>query len=473
MMFGNRIEFELKLHLDGDLHIGAGVDEEDAKLLDEEARKKGEEPPKVALVQRDVAGNAVIPATSLKGALRSQAALTKEQFDRLLGQQGKVVRDDHGDLKKVEGRIGRLWLGCATSEAAVDDDARFAGATKNGGIRRQGFVKTAVRIDRKSGAAEDTLLYNRETIGAGLAFTAKAILFLDDADEAELLESLADLLAPLARHPGLPIGGQQRQAGGRLRLDRIGVTRRTIDAATLDLVASPEPDLGRRLLQAAAKIERAPHKTIRLTLTCDGPFISMRDKTDEQDRDGTLREVTQPLRRRDCRPLLWPSSLLGALRARAAWLEDCERLRAGGSTAAATTFDERDDKVRSAEEAKRLSPVQRLFGVAGWRGLLRVSSLEPTAGHIVTQKMTSVTIDRFTGGGIDERLFSERVFLGAKFDCDLQLDDRREVRPSDKAFLDQLLTNIQNFGIELGHGGSKGFGWFDVTVDRPALGATP
>jgi CRISPR/Cas system CSM-associated protein Csm3 (group 7 of RAMP superfamily) len=464
MSFGNRIELKLTLRLDGDLHIGAGIDAEDDKLLSEQDKKDKKKPPNVALVQRDVAGNAVIPATSLKGALKSQAPLSKEQFNRLLGEQG--------DAEAGKGRIGCLWLGCALAEAAADDDACFAGATKNGGTRRQGFVKTAVRIDRTSGAAEDTLLYNRETIGAGVLFTARATLFLDDAEEPELRELLAGLLAPLARDPGLRIGGQQRQGGGRLRLDGIEATRRTIQG--LDLVASPEPDLGRRLLQAAAKIERAPHETIRLTLTCEGPFISMRDKEDEQDRDGTLREVTQPLCRPDCRPLLWPSSLLGALRARAAWLSEIERLRSNGGQPVDGLADDRNKVVRRTDELAALSPVERLFGVAGWRGLLRVSSLEPTVGHIVTQKMTSVTIDRFTGGGIDERLFTGRVFIGACFSCDLQLDERRGVQQGEQVLLDALLTDIQDFGLELGHGGSKGFGWFAVTVEcNAAAGEAP
>src|SRR5690606_4966943 len=134
-----------------------GVEEADGSLLDkkdsDKAGEKGEDPPLVALVQRNAEGNAVIPATSLKGALRSQALLSDDQFcalrsqsqtplsddpfDRLLGEAGYVERDDDGGVRTVRGRIGRLWLGCAIAEAAADNGERFAGATRQGGTRKQ------------------------------------------------------------------------------------------------------------------------------------------------------------------------------------------------------------------------------------------------------------------------------------------------------------------------------------------------
>ena len=491
MMFGNRLELTFRLRLDGDLHIGAGVEEADGSLLDEKARKeaqeKGEDPPLVALAQRNADGNAVIPATSLKGALRSQSQtpLSDDQFDRLLGEAGYVERDDDGGVRTVRGRIGRLWLGCAIAEAAADNGERFAGATRQGGTRKQGFVKTAVRIDRKSGAAEDKLLYNREMIGAGAIFTAKATLFLDDEDQEALIGLLAALLAPLARDPGLAIGGQQRQAGARLRLadDGITATRRTINADALALRDEDAADIARRIADKASGGAREDEKPIRLTLTCDGPFISVRGEASGTDQDGNKREVTQPLTDLGGKPRLWPSSLLGALRARAAWLAELQRLRGyphghdfapGLDSARGETVNDRGKVVRQQKEVARLSSVERLFGVAGWRGLISITRLAAAdACPIAPLPMTSVSIDRFTGGARDQRLFTEQTFTHSRFDCELRLEARakhlldKEKQDADRALFDLLLDDISESGLELGHGAAKGFGWFDVTVSRP------
>ena len=82
-MFRARLEITLKMHLDGALHIGSGIAKEDSRLRNEKAKKD----PEVTEVQRDKDGNAVIPATSLKGALRAQACLGKAELDALLGEQ--------------------------------------------------------------------------------------------------------------------------------------------------------------------------------------------------------------------------------------------------------------------------------------------------------------------------------------------------------------------------------------------------
>lgn len=471
-MFGPRLEITLKMHLDGCLHIGSGVSKEDPQLRDEKAKKV----PEVAEVQRHKNGQALIPATSLKGALRSHALLRTSEIDSPLGKSElDALLGERGEAEAGKGRIARLWLEGAIAAPLASDG--FQGMTKNEVRRDQGFVKTGVRIDRQSGAAEDKYLYNREVIGPGVSFTARATLFLDGADGPALEDQLAHLLAPLASEPGLMIGGQHRQAAGRLRLDEITITRKSIDPVTLDLTAKREPELGRAILRKAQSIgPRAAHEAFRLTLTCDGPFISMRDAAKEEGETG---EVTQPLKQPDGKPLLWPSSLLGALRARAAWLAEVNSLRADLAAfqkrhQGKETLDNRDKVVRTVANVADLSPVERLFGVAGWRGLVTVASLKAADNcPIAFHKMKSVTIDRFTGGGIDERLFTERVFLNPRFICDLRLEARAgQLLPSDRDLLQLLFDDIAKHGLELGHGGAKGFGWFGAEVKTTNGGAS-
>lgn len=486
MMFGPRWEITLAMHLEGTLHIGSGEAPPDPKMADAKADK----PPEVSQVQRDKDGKAIIPATSLKGALRAHAPLSGAERDALLGERGEA--------EEGKGRVARLWFGHAV--AADASNQHFRGMTKDGGLRRQGFVKTAVRIDRKSGASEDKYLFNEEWIGEGICFRATATLFLDRADVKMLQDWLARLLAPLASPPGLLIGSHRRHGAGRLRLDDVAITRRTIDPATLDLTSLADPDLAKTILAAANGIgPRAEHETFQLRLRCDGPFISVRDKSEEDaegpqqgpraaaaaddQRSDDKREKTWPLRQPDKKPRLWPSSLLGALRARAAWLAELQRLRGyplGHDFApgrdAKKPLDERDRVVRRKDEVAGLSSVERLFGVAGWRGLISITRLAAADDcPIATLPMTSVSIDRFTGGARDQRLFTAETFLKPRFDCELRLEARAKhlidvkQQEADRKLFDLLLDDIsQNAkGLELGHGAAKGFGWFDVAVSGP------
>lgn len=460
MIFGNRLALKLKLETEAPLHIGAGIRRTDPNLQTSDMDKA----PEVLLVQRDRTGQPIIPATSLKGALRTAAALPATAVDRLLGEQGEAAEG--------RGRIARLWLGTAVATTPPDASTAHRGSTTDAGLRAHGFVKTGVQIERTTGAAEARKLFHREVIGRKTTFESEATLFLDNATEADLLADLATLLAPLCRESGLPLGGQQRQATGRLRLCDLHIVRKAIDPATLDLVDSDEPELASRLKRDAHAVAASAVPPIRLDLTCPGPFISIRDKS----KSTGDREVTMPLEA-DGKPLLWPSSLLGALRARAAWLTACAVLRQDHRFAPGRNPSEVDDRgkvVRKPGEVATLSSVERLFGVAGWRGLLRIGSLEPAPEATTRrQKLTSVTIDRFTGGAMDERLFTEEAFLASAFTAELRLDERAAYpTQNDRDLLDLLLDDIAAKGLELGHGAAKGFGWFDIAVTRPP-GASP
>ena len=461
MIFGNRLVLTLELETGAPLHVGAGICRTDPKLQ----KTDMDEAPEVLLVQRDRAGQPIIPATSLKGALRAATDLSAAALDRLLGEQGEAAEG--------RGRIARLWLGTAVGTTPGDANAGHRGSTTETGLRAHGFVKTGVQIERTTGAAEARKLFHREVVGRKTTFEGEATLFLDELDaatEADLLADLSALLAPLYQAPGLPLGGQKRQATGRLRLQTLSVVRKSIDPATLDLVDSAEPALARDLIRCAQAVQPTRAAPIRLGLSCPGPFISIRDKPKESNN----RQVTMPLESDD-KPLLWPSSLLGVLRARAAWFAARTVLRQDHRFAPdrePKDVDDRGKVVRKVSEVAALSSVERLFGVAGWRGLLRVASLEPAADATPRRKrLTSVTIDRFTGGAMDERLFTEETFLGAAFTADLRLDERGAYpTTADRDFLDLLLDDVGKRGLELGHGGAKGFGWFSVRVTRPAAG---
>lgn len=444
MMFGNRLRMVFEARTLDDLRIGTNGTRTIERVEPDGTTATTD----VGLVAR-AGGTPIVPATSLKGALRAATPDTP-----LLGAGGAA---------KSGGGVGRLWLEAWTITATTG----MEGLTRAHGIVDAAFERTGVRIDRTTGSAEDKKLYTREWVAKGATLVGQALLFLDGADEQDLLQELARLLEPLVTAEGLPLGADRRQGSGRIQLVDLEVTRLTIDPGSLDLVATPEPNIGASVLRGSqGRVTPAPRRRFRLKLTADGPFLSIRAKEDVAAADGTIRQVTQPLSR-DGRPWLWPSSLLGALRSRAAWLAELARLRGDDRFAPGRSdddpMDDPDRVVRRAAEVESLSAVERVFGVTGWRGLLAVRGLAATDGAELVP-MTSVSIDRFTGGALNQKLFTTEVFVGAHFEAELSLEARGAVFAADEELFDLLVKDIDGNGLELGHGAAKGFGWFDVEV---------
>jgi hypothetical protein len=79
--------------------------------------------------------------------------------------------------------------------------------------------------------------------------------------------------------------------------------------------------------------------------------------------------------------------------------------------------------------------------------------------------VTSVKLDRFTSGPIDNALFKTGAFLGVALDAAFAIEARPPSLPAGERKMDddlyeELLQDIRTNGLVLGHGGNKGFGWF-------------
>ena len=232
------------------------------------------------------------------------------------------------------------------------------------------------------------------------------------------------------------------------------------------------------LPEITAAGQAATGTLVRLSLTCDGPYLSRDPWKTGQDR--SERNVIQ-LARTGNAPELLPTSIAGALRQRAAWLWWQDNPNA-------EVADDRDTPLRTrwlqerrkggpnAPETERhmvggLRPVERLFGVPGWRGLVRVRAVEHLGaeGEI---ELASVALDRFSMAPVQGALFSIRASLKPRFAVTLEVEERVleiEERLSfpndgDKDLLNRLWTDLTTEGerLLLGFGTSKGFGWFAV-----------
>ena len=121
--------------------------------------------------------------------------------------------------------------------------------------------------------------------------------------------------------------------------------------------------------------------------------------------------------------------------------------------------------VRGPDDVKTLTQTERLFGVTGFRARLAIDRLEVKKAEDF--EISSVKLDRFTGGPMDNALFKTQAHRDVEVHVSLRLAHATE---ADVTFTEQLITDICREGevLVLGHGGSKGFGWFNVAREmRP------
>ena len=451
-MFGKRIHFEAILEAESDLHIGG------APAIE---RNDGKGTRKIAAIMRDAYKKPYLPASGLKGALRSALDGDGSAIP-IFGSAGDGATSE-GDA--VLGNIAKLWLEDARMEAATESNLNGLGHFEP---EEGAYFQTRVALNERTGANDRNKLFTREMVAKGAKFTLRGDWF---GDVDDLLRSIIRQLML-----GVIMGRGAKLGDGRLRIvDNSKVEIQTFevnkDTLRLEPRAWSQKDTTEFLNSCTPKDwDTDVHK---LHLNCDGPFLSVR-ATEEGQVLG--QKTVQPLIRED-KPHIQPSSIMGALRARARWLCEVERAKKNGSLFGATrnhednqTIDRRFDEapeIFSIKDLQKLSAVERLFGVGGLQGRVRITkTLCKDIGKKVPMKQTS--IDRVTGGVRSGFLYTETVFDHAEFEVGIFLAERAGASEDEDALFEALLDDLDNGPpLELGHGSSKGMGWFKVTVEQP------
>jgi CRISPR/Cas system CSM-associated protein Csm3 (group 7 of RAMP superfamily) len=478
-----RVIYDVKatIKLLSPLHVGSGR----SVTIDTVVGKAGSNlAPEVAGIVRDGKHLPYLPGTTIKGLLRRLAkAKAGVDADSLFGR----IKSD-GD-----GIPGSITVFGARCMAAPDiADAPFvAGAEQQ--LGRGVFVAARTRIDPESGTAGDHTLFHQEMVANGTTFelrlridararindhdlvgaarddhglqTARAVRTDRDVsqDASEVLQDLLGVLHELCAEDGRAIGKGQADGFGRVKLapESIVVTGRALQSN--GAFAAFTPTYPRSI---AAEAAAEP-----LRFVCKGPFlvVDASKRVKPGDNPEGERPHISPQSWRERLPMLLGSSVSGALRARARWLAMRQLLRAGKNDGEIRATDPEDFLYRKDTSVGGLSSVQRLFGVAGFRGRLGIARLRV---HEATPwDVTSVKLDRFTGGPVDNALFKTRGFLGVVFDLVLALEQRptglgAQQRADDETLFDDILADIRANGLILGHGGNKGFGWFSCEEKR-------
>jgi CRISPR/Cas system CSM-associated protein Csm3 (group 7 of RAMP superfamily) len=449
-LYTRRLEVGLDLRLAAPLHIGTAT----ARARENpDPRRRPDEPEafEVAELLRDVDRAPVIPGSTLKGLLREVG--DKEDVQLLLGE----VATEPDDAS----RMGLLSVQAATA----------VGWTPPAEDR----PRRRTALDPVTGAAATHKLYAHDEVPARTRFRlALTLLRATDASRAALVR----LLAKLAVAGDRGLGRGRADGMGRFALD-LG----SFEATRFALAEQPggwawrgEADqaLATELHAAVAALGSKASRTVCLTLTCEGPYLS-RDPW-EVGRDGQERNRIVAARDGGL-PDLLTTSLAGALRQRAAWLWWLENLGATEADARDTPLRRRWLEARARGEVPedsaerdmiaQLRPVERLFGITGWRGLLRLREVRCT-DHEGWITLDSVALDRHSMAPLHGALFSIEASLRPSFEAVVEIESRAGMpSANDEALLGRLWRDLEAEGLMLGYGTSRGFGWFAVRVEHP------
>lgn len=430
------VKFSFEVQLVTDAHVGDGRRTTMSALRPRHQVEEADS--EVATIIRDYRGRPTLPSTALKGALRKANLhhMSADEVDRFFGSVKSAE----------EGAMGLFALYAGEWDASQSPGA---GSLPYWDGEKSSWIATRVAISREHGAVEHMKLFNMEMMPAGGVFRVSGVWF-GSLEAAET--NLPRLLAPFALDAGLSVGAGTRLGQGAVRFKRregqlfLNVTRFVAETGEVETKAVSRP----LTIRPPVKVETSA----TLSLFCQGPFLSV-DPSMLKGANSTNR--INALKRDDDTPVLHLSSIAGAIRSRAAWISAC---RGFGE-------DNRFRKPGSWSHVSELTPVERLFGVGGWRGLLRLSQPEMIAAR-AHRDLTSIAIDRFSGAVIDAALFAYEVFTGVELTVTLTLErrcakDGTEVpQEIDLQLYDALLSDLEGDVLMLGHATNRGFGWFDV-----------
>lgn len=448
----SRVRYEITATLDvlSPLHVGSGG----TRLLERTRVAGDNEPqPEVAAIARDGNGKPYLPASSVKGVLRREAEGLFPPEDRKQDTRDKVctlfgtIRTESGKTPQ-EGQKGLVNFRGASASALPDVSDAPYGDTADNGV----FVIARTAINPATGTAADHRLFFREAVAPGAQFPFRAdIEVRGENAEARAKEALEDLLPVLARltlEVGIGFGASQADGDGRLRLDptTLSISRRSIG---VDGTLVMEP-VDVALPESCEK--ELPQRIEAFKLACRGPFLvvdSSRLRKGGDQADKTKPHLS-PQTLDGQQPYIGGAGISGALRSRAGWLQQLN----GGPA---------DNERELCVDPATLSSVQRLFGVTGFRGLVTLRAIAVTGAK--EWNVMSVKLDRFSGAPMDNQLFKTMAYVGTQLSFELELGPRTATMgpiQTDIKLFDALCDDVRRNGLELGHGTSKGFGWFEA-----------
>ena len=484
-----------------ELHIGDG---REGEIHDRSRAKQGDKESDASTVCVVPDGPAYLPASAIKGALRSRV--------RSSGKWGQ--RETDGRLTQRACMWKRL-LGSDTLDAndlvggeLVFFDAHWKSGTDEATLtqaqlhqetdrkrpwwdnRRKTCVAVAVSLDRRTRTAKDQNLYHLEYVPAQETFRVE--IGGDNLSNDEIKAVLG--LLESFNHPDDPVtlGGQTSNGWGKMKwtcesahcFDDLSAWLQSDDPPTgFDACTAMGTD---RLGSLAAVALPAPagHLIIKLKLTLESPWLirdsRQRERSEKAKKlveQGRLMEADKPtdavpIHDESGKPFVPAKSLRGALRSRAEMILRTLNFKIpdhpGDKINTVSTKGKDTNAV--VQEIMKKDLAARLFGLSGWGAPLHIPRLNllqeeaPRDDH----HQEFVAIDRFTGGAAAGAKFNADLAGATTLEGTLTLDlVRLELVDQECAsvgLLALVLRDLAEGDIPIGSGSAKGQGYCRATV---------
>ncbi len=407
-----------------------------------------------ALAVRDHNGLPMIPGTSLTGVLRHSLedfSKGNNNWNDIFGYQGK---DNDGLGSRLIISSGYLVLGNGKIAEGLNTEISSEILSKFQKLPTRQHVK----ITHK-GVAEDKGLFDNEVVYAGAQFIFEIELKGTKADEDSWKQIIKEIKSPSFR-----IGQGTRDGYGNLKV--IGLYEKVYNLENendFEAYLNLNPSLNSIEIEHLEEEENNNTADYTLDLTPDDFFIFSEGFGDaEVDNKPTEEEIIVYNDGKidfENRTLIPASSIKGAIAHRTAFHynklnkfyadtinEDLKNYVEENNQAVKTLFGEKAQVVNG--------------NMLGERGIVILDDLY--YDDIDNSKIFNhVAIDRFTGGGIDGALFSEKVSYKKDKKITLKINLFETVEDTDiiKA-LEEALKDICRGLLPLGGMTTKGFGMF-------------
>ncbi|HOX46068.1 MAG TPA: RAMP superfamily CRISPR-associated protein [Myxococcota bacterium] len=418
-----------------------------------------------------------LPGTSLAGVLRAAWLQARGEAE---------AKKVFGHQERDQGEASRVWISFGAIHG--QDDRPVAPRMRHEDIERDPLLRLArvplvrqhVRIDHR-GAAEGHGLFDRSMVAAGHRFTFE--LEVRDEDES-ILRGLLGLFAD----GSVGLGARTRSGLGALRLvqalgRRFDLRKKADREAYAEVPADLRIDMPRGVLEPLQPGATGPSTgelVARLELRPRGFWMigggrpaEGAGKAPDINPYREARVVWEKGQGRldlDRLELVVPASAIkGALRHRAAFhLNRLQRRFADQAGAALERFD-----------GTNHPDVQSLFGCMlehdeGQAGRVRVGDLR-FAKQPDSQRMTHVSLDRFTCGPVDGALFEEEaLWKGGPWQLEVRVQtgalgagDKRvpDVPLEAREALRLALEDLVGGRLQIGAGSGRGHGWLEGKLD--------
>ncbi len=428
------------------LHIGSGQSKDinelpdNAKFPNDDLFKNKVE---ISLVTTDYKKKAFIPATALKGNLRSwlKDKIDKPCLTDLFGSENTNTKQDLN--------AGKIIFNNAFISDSNDKKTSITNCSKYFNKIRRTDITTSVAIDRVNKTSVDSKLFHYEFVPPDISFAVNISGKTDEKGLFVLLKALEGFNCD----NGISLGSNTINNWGRFnwKIEEVKVLKKDTlisflennkNNAELTFVTLKEKDI-LELQNCDLYNDIVPKNNTKLSLKIrlyfngfflvNEPFRVVKD-------DGNGKTPDH----------LPASSFRGAFRSQA------EKILRTLEIKSCDTNKSCDAIYNIIDKKNNLCVACQVFGASGWKSPVHITDFIPVEDYKL-QRQEFVAIDRFTGGGVNGAKFNAKAMVYPVMEGNIVLDIAR-LDKCGCGLIALTLRDLIEGDITFGFGASKGYG---------------